>query len=123
MEQPHVHEIVRAFTSQAASFNASAVANAAELLETLVHRANAGRGERWFDAACGPGVVSRRLAACAGSVHGIDATGAMIEIARSEAADARLDNLTFEVGDATATALPTASFDGAVTRFSIPHIP
>ena len=83
MEQPHVHEIVRAFTSQAASFNASAVANAAELLETLVHRANAGRGERWFDAACGPGVVSFDGAVTRFSIHHIPVPSRLIdELAR-----------------------------------------
>ncbi len=118
----HAHHIDQAFTKQAASFNASAVANAPEILETILEQTRPQQGERWLDAACGPGVVSRRLAASAGSVHGVDATAAMIEIARREAAAAELDNVTFEVGDATATSLPDAGFDGAVTRFSVHHI-
>jgi SAM-dependent methyltransferase len=123
MEQAcHADHIVHSFTNQAASFNASAVANASEILDTILEQTRPQQGERWLEAACGPGVVSRRLAACAGSVHGIDATAAMIEIARREAAAAELDNVTFEVGDATATSLPDAGFDGAVTRFSVHHI-
>jgi SAM-dependent methyltransferase len=118
----HAQVIDQAFTHQAAAFNDSAVANASEILETIVEHANPQRSQRWFEAACGPGIVSRRLASVAGSVHGIDATSAMIEIARREAASTGLDNLTFEVGDATATSLPDASFDGAVTRFSVHHI-
>src|SRR5579875_3137062 len=102
MEQPHEQDIAQAFTRQAASFNASAVANASEILETILEHARPRSGERWLEAACGPGVISRRLAASAGSVHGIDATPAMIELARREAAAAGLDNVTFEVGDATA---------------------
>jgi ubiquinone/menaquinone biosynthesis C-methylase UbiE len=121
-ESRHAHDIDRAFTNQAASFNASAVANASEILEAILEQTRPQPGERWFEAACGPGVVSRRLAASAGSVHGVDATAAMIEIARSEAAAAELDNVTFEVGDATATGLADAGFDGAVTRFSVHHI-
>jgi ubiquinone/menaquinone biosynthesis C-methylase UbiE len=123
MEQSrHTHDIDQAFTNQAASFNASAVANASEILEAILEHTRPQPEERWFEAACGPGVISRRLAASAGSVHGVDATAAMIEIARREAAAAELDNVTFEVGDATATSLPDAGFDGAVTRFSVHHI-
>lgn len=34
-----------------------------------------------------------------------------------------MDNVGFEVGDATALDLPDDSFDGAITRFSLHHIP
>jgi SAM-dependent methyltransferase len=53
----------------------------------------------------------------------VDMTPAMIEIARREAAAAGLRNATFAVGDATGLELPTASVDGAITRFSIHHVP
>jgi len=99
------------------------VANANEILDTIVDHAQPQRSERWLEAACGPGIVSRRFAPLAKSVHGVDLVPAMIDTARREAAAAGIDNLTFEVADATATELPTASFDGAVTRFSIHHLP
>lgn len=124
MERPGHAELVEgAFTRQAESFNASAVANADEILNPIIEHARPQGSERWLDAACGPGVVSRRLASLAKSVHGIDATPAMIEVARREAAAAGLTNVTFAVEDATATSLPNASFDGAVTRFSLHHVP
>jgi ubiquinone/menaquinone biosynthesis C-methylase UbiE len=119
----HAELVDHAFTQQATSFNASAVANASEILERLIESAHPQRSERWLEAACGPGIIARRLAAAAGSVHGVDVTPAMIETARREALSAGLDNVTFEVGDATATSLPEAGFDGAVTRFSVHHIP
>ena len=119
----HAELVDQAFTHQAASFNASAVANASELLDRILDRAKPQPTERWLEAACGPGIISRRLAAAAGSVHGIDATEAMIDTARREAEAERVANVSFELGDATATSLPTASFDGAVTRFSVHHIP
>jgi SAM-dependent methyltransferase len=56
-------------------------------------------------------------------VRGFDLTPAMVEKARSEAAAAGVDNVSFEVGDATALDLPDDSFDGAITRFSLHHIP
>lgn len=119
----HDQLVDRAFTRQSETFNESAIANASELLDALVQRAAPQPGERWLEAACGPGIVSRRLASRVRSVHGIDMTAAMVDTARREAAGAGLANATFEVGDAAATGLPGASFDGAVTRFSLHHIP
>jgi SAM-dependent methyltransferase len=117
----HERTIVAEFTRQAESFNASAVANAPQTLRELVRFAAPGRDERWLEAACGPGLIARRLAAEAGHVVGVDATPAMVELARREAAG--LGNVEFMVGDAAALALPDAGFDGAVTRFSLHHIP
>jgi SAM-dependent methyltransferase len=56
-----------------------------------------------------------------GSVLGLDLTPAMIDKARADAA--AVDNVSFEVGDATVLDLPDDSFDGAITRFSLHHIP
>lgn len=115
--------IVAEFTQQAEAFNESAVARAPETLDDLVRLAAPEAGERWLDVACGPGIVTRALAPHAREVHGVDMTPAMVELARREAAAARLVNTTFAVGDATALAIPTASVDGAVARFSIHHHP
>jgi ubiquinone/menaquinone biosynthesis C-methylase UbiE len=119
----HDQTTISAFTAQAEGFNASSAANHAGLLDAILELAAPAAGERWLEAACGPGVVSRRLAPFAGSVTGFDLTPAMIELARKEAAAAGLDNVAFEVADATALPVPDASFDGAVTRFSAHHIP
>jgi SAM-dependent methyltransferase len=118
------HEvIVNEFTHQAESFNASAVANAAATVEELLTFAGPASSEQWVELACGPGIVSRRLAPQVGSVLGIDLTPAMVALARREAAAAGVENATFAVGDATATGLDTASADGALARFAIHHLP
>jgi ubiquinone/menaquinone biosynthesis C-methylase UbiE len=119
----HDQLIAQAFTDQAESFNRSATANAAEILDAIVAASGPKRDERWLETACGPGIIARRFATQAGSVHGIDVTEAMIAMARREAAGAGIDNVSFELGDATATGLPDACFDGAVSRFSVHHIP
>ena len=119
----HTQLTSRSFTDQAASFNASAVANAAEILDVIVECAAPQRSQRWLELACGPGAVGRRLAPYVKAIHGIDVTPAMIETARREAASRGLENTTFAVGDAADTGLEPASFDGAVTRFSLHHIP
>src|SRR4051812_10754161 len=113
--------LVGEFTHQAESFNRSQAANARETLEALVDLAEPKPGERWLEAACGPGLVTRALAPRTGSVHGVDLTPAMIELARREASG--LPNVTFALGDATALDAPDAGFDGAITRFSIHHVP
>jgi SAM-dependent methyltransferase len=113
--------LVGEFTHQAESFNRSQAANARETLEALVDLADPQPGSRWLEAACGPGLVSRALAPRAGRVEGIDLTPAMIELARREAA--ALDNVAFSVGDATALAHADGSFDGALARFTIHHVP
>jgi SAM-dependent methyltransferase len=119
----HEHTIIEEFTRQAETFNAAAVANAPDMLEALIDLAEPSADERWLEAACGPGIVSRALAARTGSVHGIDATPAMVEVARREAARAGLRNVTIAAGDATALELSASSFDGAIARFALHHIP
>lgn len=119
----HDQTTISAFTAQAEGFNASSAANHAGILDGILEFAAPASGERWLEAACGPGVVSRHLAPFAGSVTGFDLTPAMIELARREANAAGLDNAAFELADATALPVPDASFDGAVTRFSAHHIP
>jgi SAM-dependent methyltransferase len=113
--------LVGEFTAQAESFNASEAANARQTLEDLVELAAPRPGERWLEAACGPGLVTRALAPRTGSVHGVDLTPAMLELARREAAG--LPNVTFALGDATALDATDAGYDGAITRFSIHHVP
>jgi SAM-dependent methyltransferase len=111
------------FTHQADSFARSPVPKMAGTLDTVVELVPADAGARWLEAACGPAIVGRAVAARVGAVHGVDLTPAMIEKARAEAATAGLENIEFSLGDATALTFPDASFDGAVTRFSLHHIP
>jgi 2-polyprenyl-3-methyl-5-hydroxy-6-metoxy-1,4-benzoquinol methylase len=120
---PHDDVLAEEFTHQAGSFARSPVANDPQLLDLIVAAAQPRRADRWLDAACGPGIVSRRLARHVQAVHGIDATVAMVDLATREAEAAGLDNVSFSVGDSTALAYAAGSFDGAVTRFAIHHIP
>jgi SAM-dependent methyltransferase len=117
----HDESLVGEFSHQAESFNRSQAANAPETLAALVDLADPRPGERWLEAACGPGVVARALAPRAGSVHGVDLTPAMVELARREAAG--LENATFSVGDATALPDPDGAYDGAIARFTLHHVP
>jgi SAM-dependent methyltransferase len=115
--------IVREFTHQSESFNAAPAMRSADSLGRLLDLIPAAPGERWLDAACGPGLVARGLAPRVGRVEGVDMTPAMVELAAREAAREGIGNAVFALADATALPYADASFDGAVTRFSLHHIP
>jgi SAM-dependent methyltransferase len=111
------------FTRQSSGFGKAAVMTSAEILGTLVELVPEDSGARWLETACGTGLVSRALAGKVGSVTGVDLTLAMLEQAKSGAADEGIENAGFSVGDATALEFADGSFDGAVTRLSLHHIP
>jgi len=115
--------VVREFTHQSESFNAAPAMRSADTLGRLLDLIPAAAGERWLDAACGPGLVARGLAPRVGRVEGVDVTPAMVALAGREAAREGLANAVFSVGDATALRFGPGHFDGAVTRFSLHHIP
>jgi len=111
------------FTHQSRSFGASAAMSSAQTLGVLTELVPADPKARWLDVACGPGVVSRALAARVGTVTGVDLTPAMVEEAERRAHEEGIANVSFLLGDATALDFTDGSFDGAITRFSFHHIP
>jgi SAM-dependent methyltransferase len=111
------------FAHQADSFARSPTMSLTETLDVVVELAPEDADARWVEIACGPGLIARAMAPRVGSVLGLDLTPAMIEKARADAAAAGVENVSFEVGDATALDLPDGSLDGAITRFSLHHIP
>ncbi|HET9676059.1 MAG TPA: methyltransferase domain-containing protein [Solirubrobacterales bacterium] len=111
------------FTHQTESFARNRIATAAETLGVLVDLVPADAEASWLEVACGPAAIARALAAKVGRVTGIDLTPAMVEKACEEAGRVGIGNAEFSVGDATALEFADGSFDGAVTRFSLHHIP
>ncbi|HEX3736225.1 MAG TPA: class I SAM-dependent methyltransferase [Solirubrobacterales bacterium] len=111
------------FAHQADSFARSAAMSLAETLDAVIELVPVDPEARWVEIACGPGLIARAMGPRIGSVVGLDLTPAMIEKARADATAAGVENVSFELGDATALDLPDDSFDGAVTRFSLHHIP
>ncbi|MBS1862550.1 MAG: class I SAM-dependent methyltransferase [Actinobacteria bacterium] len=119
----HSAQVRDEFAYQADSFARSPTMSLAETLDVLVDLVPEDAGARWIEVACGPGLIARAMAPRVGSVVGLDLTPAMIEKARADVAAARVENVSFELGDATAIDLPDDSLDGAITRFSLHHIP
>jgi SAM-dependent methyltransferase len=119
----HGQRIIEEFTHQSERFNAAPVYTTAETLQALVDLLPLTSAAHWLEVACGPGIVSRAIAPRVGSIVGVDLTPAMVEVAAREAERAGLSNARYMVGDATALDLAEACVDGAVTRFSLHHIP
>lgn len=111
------------FTHQSRSFGTSSAMTSAETLGALIQLVPEDAGADWIDIACGPGVVSRATAGRVGSVKGVDLTPAMIEEAERRAREEGIENVSFTLGDVTALDLADDSFDGAITRLSLHHIP
>lgn len=79
-------------------------------------------GMRVLDLACGPGNISRRIAALVepgGEVVGVDLAPGMIELARASG----IRNARFEVMDIENLAFPDGSFDAAVCGHGIQFAP
>ena len=119
----HAARIARAFTEQAAAFEDPAVnrpftTDAAWIAEHVAVRPD----DLVLDVAAGTGIVARALAPRARAVVALDATAAMLEAGRAAAAADGIANVVFLLGDATALPFLDASFDVAVTRFSLHHL-
>ena len=82
--------------------------------EALFDRVGLRDGMRCCDLGCGPGVVSFTLAervAPSGEVVGVDMDEVKLDLARREAAERGITNITFRAGDVTAwdSPAPTTS--------------
>ncbi len=119
----HEDAIREEFTFQATSFGQSPAMTSAQTLDALVELVPEEPRARWVDVACGPGVISRAMAGKVGSVSGVDLTPAMVDEAEKRAREEGVRNVSFAVGDAASLDFPDATFDGAITRLSLHHIP
>lgn len=111
------------FTHQADAFDRAPVYRAADTLDRLVAALPLAAGQSWLDVACGTGIVSLALARHVGQVTGLDMTPAMLAQARASATTRGVPNARFIKGEASALPFPPRMFDGALTRFSLHHIP
>ena len=96
-----------------------------QLEEMAIDELHVGLGDRILDLGCGTGEDTRRLAEMvgpAGMALGIDASEAMISVARRRAEGTGLP-VTFHVGDAMQLDLPTDSFDRVRCERLMIHVP
>ena len=79
--------------------------------------------DRALDVGTGGGHAALALAPAVASVVGIDPTPEMLVVATRLAAERGIENVTFTHGEASALPFPDATFDLAISRFSVHHWP
>jgi len=119
----HRDLIVEQFTKQAVPFSTAPGVRDEEALRLLVDFTGAGPDDTVLDVACGPGLVVCALAAVVRHATGIDVTPAMIERARTLAAEKGLANVSWQVGDVLPLPYPDGGFSIIVSRFAFHHFP
>ena len=117
----HRDRILDQFSRQAIPFSTAPAIRDDRALQLLVEAAATTADDTVLDVACGPGLVACAFARVAHRVTGIDITPAMIERAETLAAQARIANLRFQVGDVLPLPFPDAGFTIVVTRFAVHH--
>lgn len=120
---PRVSPITVEFSHQVDRFAAAPVMHSRATLDAFLDLVPTRPDDVFLDVACGPGIVARALVRRVKRVVGTDLTPAMLERARADARREGVTQVEFLEGDATALPFPDASFDGAITRFSLHHIP
>ncbi len=81
-------------------------------------------GMRLLDCGCGPGTITIGLAPAVapGEVVGIDLEAAQINLAQTQAAQANVTNIRFEVANVYALPFPDASFDAVYCSAVLGHL-
>jgi len=119
----HLEAVQSQFRRQAEAYSAMPVVTDPEFLSFIVSISGVGKRDHVLDVASGPGFVAMAFAPHCDRVVGVDATDRFVERATNEAANRRLSNISFVLGDVERMAFPENSFDIAVCRFAFHHFP
>ena len=117
----HRDRIVDQFTRQAVPFSTAPGIRDEAALQLLVEASGAGSEDTVLDVACGPGLVVCAFARVVRHATGIDVTPAMLERARTVAAEAGVTNVTWQHGEVLPLPFADASFSIVVSRFAFHH--
>jgi ubiquinone/menaquinone biosynthesis C-methylase UbiE len=111
------------FTRQATPFSTATPITDAAALKMIIDAAAPGPDDTLLDVACGGGIVVCALAPYVRHATGIDMTPAMLDRARTFAAEKGIANVTWREGDVASLPWPDASFTIVLTRFAVHHFP
>jgi SAM-dependent methyltransferase len=118
-DQRHKEITREEFSRQVVSLSNSPAFRDERVLDRIATAVAATRSHRVLDLACGPGLVSRRLARDARFVVGVDLTPAMLERASEQAGP----RAAFALAAAERLPLASGSCERAVTRLALHHLP
>ena len=109
------------FSRQAELFARSPELHGDDQLKLLVDAAQPRPGDASLDIACGPGTVVAAFAPHVRYATGLDATAAMIDQAKTLAAERHIANVEWHVGDVYALPFADGAFDIVTCRFAFHH--
>jgi ubiquinone/menaquinone biosynthesis C-methylase UbiE len=109
------------FTRQATPFSTAAPIANEDALRMIVEAAEAGPDDTVLDVACGGGIVVCAFAPHVKHATGIDMTPAMLDRARTLAAEKRAANVSWQEGDVTRLPYPDGAFTIVTNRFAMHH--
>jgi len=117
----HSELILDQFTRQAIPFATAPSIRDETALKLVVEFSGAGPDDTVLDVACGPGLIVVAFARVVKHATGIDLTPAMLEHARTYAAEQGVTNVTWQQGDVLPLPYPDASFSIVISRFAFHH--
>ena len=117
----HRDLILDQFSRQAVPFSTAAGIKDEQALRLIVEFTGAGPEDMVLDVACGGGIVVCALAHIVRHATGIDLTPAMIERARALAAEQKLTNVSWKLGDVLPLPYADGSFSLVTSRFAFHH--
>ena len=117
----HRDLILDQFSRQAVPFSTSPGIKDEQALRLIVEFTGAGPEDTALDVACGGGIVVCALARVVKHATGIDLTPAMIDRAKALAAEQKLTNVSWRLGDVLPLPYPDRTFSLVTSRFAFHH--
>ena len=117
----HRDLILDQFTRQAVPFSTAPGIKDEQALRLIVEFTGAGPQDTVLDVACGGGIVVCAFAKVVKHATGIDLTPAMIERGRALAAEQKLTNVSWKLGDVLPLPYADGSFSLVTSRFAFHH--
>lgn len=114
--------ILEQFTKQAVPFSQAPSIRDQDALAMIIRLAQAGPGDIALDVGCGPGLLVCAIAAYVKHAVGVDVTPAMLEQARSEQEQRRLQNVSWHRGDILSLPYSSHTFSVVTSRFTLHHL-
>lgn len=118
----HNETVVRQFSLQSDAFARCPAHADSKSVSVFTELGGFSASDRLLDSGCGPGIVSTALARQVAHVDGVDLTPAMIALGEQRAKTEGLHNVRFQVADMSSLPFDDATFDGAVTRYTVHHL-
>jgi ubiquinone/menaquinone biosynthesis C-methylase UbiE len=123
LEKTTINKIIREqFNKQAESFSRWSVTQNREYLQAYFTFCRMSSDDRLLDVACGSGEFSLFAAPKIKKAVGVDISGGMIELARRQASEQRISNVTFRCHDVSEIPCDDESFSIVVCKSAFHHI-